>query len=413
MNAFRNRSIVLTLGALIGLLLSDRGLAVAPSKEEVADAAALWREVRFGKDLRSRVASAQKLLAGGDAEVVPLMVRELGKPLPKRHYDPDLWADDAGPLIEFLGACGDLRAMQALAIRLPQLTPDFRALIVAAAIPKAPRQPWPAEVEALGEKIAVSALDDRALAFEPWPPSAGNSGGTTPEAGGSRVCDVAAAALARRWPDRYPLVDSPAKLERDTQLARFRNTWRIAQGLKALPAPERSGNPAARDNANVIAEFRWIGGEPVAGFPGKLRQPRDSSYPFPVEAQFAMQVGQPLTGKAFLTGVEQLQRALADECLGIAVSAERLGDRRGIVVEIERLGLRAKSKHAMLEMVPKRDLSLHAVVNGTPVAQWDEGGFDGGQAFFHDEKYAKGMGDALQAAPDAIVGIYFQSALGQ
>ena len=41
---------------------------------------------------------------------------------------------------------------------------------------------------------------------------------------------------------------------------------------------------------------------------------------------------------------------------GFAVSAERLGDGRGIIVEIERLGQRINVKHSALEFVPKRDL---------------------------------------------------------
>ena len=78
------------------------------------------------------------------------------KPLARRHYDPDLWADDGGPLIAFLGRCGDLAAMKALAARLPQLTPDYRALIIESAIPKEPPHPDPGGGRSSGRKRSWS-----------------------------------------------------------------------------------------------------------------------------------------------------------------------------------------------------------------------------------------------------------------
>ena len=397
---------------------------LAQIKTEAATEA-LRREMRQGKDSRCRAASALEIFYRGAAakEAVSAMIAELGKPLPKRHYDPDLWPDDPGRLIEFLGRCGDLAAMKALASRLPQLTPDLRGVIVESMFPKEPPpKPIPAEVEALAEKIAVSALDDRALAFEPWPPELGNSGGIAPEAGGPRVCDLAAAALARRWPERYPLKEAPAastRLERDAQYAAFRNTWRVAQGMQPLPVTARPSSPAARENANVIAEFRWISAKPVAGFPKRLRQPADSSYPFPVNPKkdFAMRVGEPLTGRKFLMGIEQLEQSLGDEYLGIAVSAERLGDRRGIVIEIEPLGHRPVKVHKagqiVLSILPRRDFSLSTISNGQAGAKWADGTGDGGAMIFHDDQRAAEIDAALKADPAATVGIYFQGVVGQ
>ena len=54
------------------------------------------------------------------------------------------------------------------------------------------------------------------------------------------------------------------------------------------------------------------------------------------------------------------------------------------------------------------------MVDGKPGAKWDEGGFDGGKDFYHDEKHAKGIDDALSANGDATVGVLFlQSTAGQ
>jgi hypothetical protein len=384
-----------------------------------AATAVLRREMRQGKDVRSRVGSAQELYSRGVApgEVVPAMIAELGKPLAKRHYDPDLWPDDPGRLIECLGGCGDLAAMKALAARLPQLSADLRGVVVESVFPKdRPPKPIPAEVEALAKKMVVGALDDRALAFEPWPPEAGNSGGNAPGAGGPRVCDLAAEALARRWPERYPLKAASTRLERDGQYAAFRNTWRGAQRLPPLPVPERPVRHATGENANVIAEIRWIGGTPAAAPSKKGGRATSANDPAASDAKekSPLKVGQPLTGKAFMAAAEQWQNALADEWLGVTVSAERLGDDRGIVVEIEPLGRRrAKLRHATLELSPTMDMDLEVSGAKKPDEGGSEKDFGGGRSYFRDEKHVAEIDAALQGNPAAPVGIYFQSVVGQ
>ena len=381
---------------------------------------ALRREMQQGKNLQCRVWSAQELIARGATDVVPAMVAELQRRPKRRHYDSGLWPGDLDPLIAFLGSCGDLAAMKALAARLPQLNPDLRGLVIESLLPKEPPpKAIPADVEALAEKMTVAALDDRALAFEPWPPEAGNSGGFAPEAGGKRVCDIAAEVLARRWPDRYPLKKAPAastRLERDAQYAELRNAWRVTRGLKPLPAPEWASALAAHDNANVVAKIHWISGGPVVAAARKGSHPANANDPFATDpkGKLPIKAGQPLTGKAFVAAAEQLQNAFADEWLGVTVSAERLGDGRGMVVEIEPLGRRqARVKHAMLELLPTMEMDLQATVGGKPAGDWNDKDFGGGRSYFQDEKHMAGIDKALEANDATSVGIYFQSVVGQ
>jgi hypothetical protein len=379
-----------------------------------AATAALRHEMRLGKDLRCRVWSAQELSARGATDVIPLMMAELQRMPTRRHYDSFLWAGDPDWLIAFLGSCGDLAAMKALEEQLPKLNPDLRGLVLESVFPKEPPpKPIPADVAALAEKMAVASLEDRAVAFEPWPPEAGNSGGFAPEAGGKRVCDIAAEVLARRWPDRYPLKHASTRLERDMQYRTLRNIWNAAQGLRALAETER---PATGENANVVAEIRWIDRTPVVAASKKAQRAARTNDPFASDpkGKLPIKVGQELTGKTFIAAAEVLQNALADEWLGLAVSAERLADGRGVALVIEPLGRRqAKKKHAMLEFLPIMEMDLLVSVDGKPAGNWKAKDFGGGgKSYFQNEQHVAGIDAALRRKDAATVGIYFQSAPG-
>jgi len=131
-----------------------------------------------------------------------------------------------------------------------------------------------------------------------------------------RVCDMAANALAKRWPQRYRFKWLPTRFERDTQIAQARNVWRAAHELKPLPLPEGPSHEAASRQPNVVSSLKWTGGAPLAGAP--------------------VAEGQVLTADAVIETLALLCRTLPKDFVGFDLTAERAGDRRGFVLGIER-----------------------------------------------------------------------------
>jgi hypothetical protein len=157
-----------------------------------ASTAVFQREMLHSPYPTCRVGAASVLLERGAQGVVPAMLAEFRRwePSPK---DGDVeMAFYPESLIRLLGGCGDANAMQELTRRRPHLPPHLRAEVAKWVVPLQPR-PLPAAVEGLGERLAISALDDQ----EP------EDGAAHPGEMTTRVCDVAAEALSRRWPDRY------------------------------------------------------------------------------------------------------------------------------------------------------------------------------------------------------------------
>jgi len=146
---------------------------------------------------------------------------------------------------EFLCDCGRSEAAAALEERFDAVSLDTRFDIVSRyllgrswpvpdAEPPAPDAKWEAAVESL----LVHALAD-AHHMRGW---TGRKAGTSVGCDGynfgdPRVCDVAACALKEKFPDRYDFQLGAPVAERDGQLLAFRNRWRAAHGLPALPPP--------------------------------------------------------------------------------------------------------------------------------------------------------------------------------
>jgi hypothetical protein len=280
-----------------------------------ADTTALLRqEMLHSRHAQCRVDAAWELFERGEKDVAPAMLAELRQWEPSPTDQNFEWIFYPARLIELLGVCGDLKAMKALEDRLPRLPAHLRAEVAKDVVPWIQHRSIPPDVEALGERIAVSTLDD----------SHSDAKGTKEPIWGTRVCDAAAEALSKRWPQRYAFAlfqmnkegggILAAKLERDAQIAVERNVWRVAHGLNALPVPALPPSAPEKDGSNVVTACHWTGGKALTEFPVK--------------------VGEALRAENFLAGLERLQRALPKECSGLAVSAERLRERRGFVVEI-------------------------------------------------------------------------------
>ena len=299
--------------------------AIAEIKTDAA-AMALRREMKHCASLHGRVAAATGLFQRGEKESVHAMIDEWKKWKPvKRDFFDD---EDVDPLIIFLGTCGDLAAMKSLENRFPSLPTDAKCKTIEIVTGtgvlhdvenvRDEDAALPADVESLGEQIAASALSDRTVQYG----TSGNLGDLN--YWDPRVCDLAAHALAKRWPQRYAFKWSATRLERNPQLAQATNVWRAAHGMRALPLPERPSHDSAATEPNVVAACNWIGGKALPAVP--------------------IAIGQPLTADSLLKLLIHLHRELPKGFVGFALSAERPGDRQGFVVEIEwQRGARAKS----------------------------------------------------------------------
>jgi len=368
--------------------------------------ACLRREMQRSWIKACRVDAAWALLERGAGDVAPAMEREF------RHWKPEedgrarKTFETSQSLLNFLGECGDLSAMQTLEKGMPRLPPQYRGVAARAAVStRGDARPVPEKVAALGERIAISALDD------PRPDDGWQRVGAV-----MRVCDDAAQALAERWPQRYVFDGAKtnpatggrlrtAYVERDAQIAVERNTWRTAHGLEPVPAPPLPSPEATHGEPNMVVAVHWFGGKELAGFPVK--------------------VGEPLTAETFLAGLEQMQKALFTERpgWGLAVSADRLGEKRGFVVELEWAQAGWKREEAE-EYKVEYHLRVEQTV-GVQVSYADgQRAFDGGKhaldggkralyepAYDQDAKMAAEIGAALKSDADLPLRLQFESRL--
>jgi hypothetical protein len=268
-------------------------------------ARALRNQMKSGAHLGDRIAAAAELWQRGDGGVVASMIGEWERWEPSAFQPPSEDQHDTLELIDFLSACGETTAMKALDRRFASLPSDVKLTVLHADATIAfdeetGRKTMPAEFDALREDLLVKALDDTAREF---------MGGAT------RVCDMAARALADRWPDRYPFKDKQTLVERDVAIAGLRNTWRSSRGLPPLPAPKPLPPLAAGLDHNCVAACEWVGGPALEGTPTS--------------------VGQPLTTEAIINTILYLHRNLPHDCFGFVLSAERGAGQAGIVVRME------------------------------------------------------------------------------
>ena len=363
--------------------------AIAEIKTDAA-AMALRREMKQCASLHGRVAAATELFRRGENDTVLAMIGEWKKwkPSPRDAWDDD--AEDADPLIAFLGTCGDLAAMKALADRFPSLPADVKFKVIEVVTEtgvlhevervRDENAALPAVVEALGEEIAASALSDRTVQHG----TSGNLGEI--DYWDPRVCDLAAWSLAERWPERYSFKWSATRIERDPQIVHAANVWRAAHAMKALPIPERPSHASAATEPNVVAECNWYGGKALP--------------PVPIA------IGQPLNADLLLKLIIQLHRALPKGFVGFSLSAERPGDLHGFVVEIEwRRGSRPKSGGGWDHSINIL-LGDEALLSGGGGKSYEE---PADSSDYEDERSA--MTKALGGGADQPIVIYFSTRL--
>ena len=120
-----------------------------------------------------------------------------------------------------------------------------------------------------------------------------------------RVCDVAAAALATRYPKKYRFDHKAGQAARDTQRIVMLNKWRAEQGLGPLTVPQRVAGPRAGQVVKV--EIHPKSAKPDEAFQKLL----DAL------------VGKPLTGDAFIGIVLHVTRSLPAGSKGIRLRATR------------------------------------------------------------------------------------------
>jgi hypothetical protein len=279
--------------------------------------AELRRQMKSCASLNGRVSSAWELLERGDKETVSAMIEEWGKWRDKPGSDSPLEDGNPAALVDFLEYCRDVRAMNALAERAGNVPIHVQFVILKAIIgsqtwfrpKKKDAAPIPPELDAVAEKLAAKLLDDRV-------PQYGMRGSwhgfsyVDP-----RVCDFAAVALARRWPDRYQFAWTTTRIERDEQIAKIRNTWRKSQGLEEVPPIARPPAPAAEADSNTISALRWKGGPPM-----KIG---------------VLEEGKPLTATGLAAALMKLHSEIPKENSGFLLTAERAAGARGFLVEVE------------------------------------------------------------------------------
>jgi hypothetical protein len=268
-------------------------------------------EMKRCSSMQGRVAAAQALWHRGEKDLVPAMIAEWNQcdGATRSQYEyPD-------SLIAFLSHCGDVAAMKALAARFSALPADEKVKVLGWVTgtqrryrsPQVEQTPIPAEAAAVAERLATSALED--------PPT--NIAGRTLEGVtfmSPRVCDLAAYALAKAWPQRYAFTWAESPFSRDAQIIKLRNLWRHAHGLPPLPLPVRPSHPAAATDPNIVAGCRWMNGPEIPGLP--------------------ISVGKPLTADGLFDAIVQLEGARPPGCSAFHLTVDRPAERDGVTVEI-------------------------------------------------------------------------------
>jgi hypothetical protein len=276
---------------------------------------ALGVEMRENTSLNARVAAAGELFRRGDDKTVPAMIEAWSNWTPSQKSGPDEEWRSGESLIQFLGSCGHVSAIKALADRFPSLPIASKFTVLEAAtgtdvflkdetLRKTPR---PADVDALAEDLAIAALDDRQVRYG----MSGNRGKSSYR--DPRVCDMAAGALATRWPQRYQFHWLPTRLQRDPEIAAMRNIWRASRGLPplTLPPPLKATGTGHPD---AIVSFRWTGGPPLAEIP--------------------IAEGRAVTADSLIETLIRLHRELPEGRVGFEFILERAPAGPGFVVDI-------------------------------------------------------------------------------
>jgi len=134
-----------------------------------------------------------------------------------------------------------------------------------------------------------------------------------------RVCDLAAAALHVRWPEKYPFDLHAPESVRDRQRLAMLNTWRRESGLVELTLPPvRARVPAAQ--WNHVAAVEWE---------------KDSVVPSPdLRRQFAAWCNRPLQADALVSVVTAYAISPQAGTNSLRIVIHRDGDGTGVVVRL-------------------------------------------------------------------------------
>jgi hypothetical protein len=181
----------------------------------------------------SRVQAAEALFARGQPGTVPAVVQAWESIQPRLKGDQKDAYGEVGRIIEFLVRSGDSAAIDALSRRIRSVPVDVRLAIIQAILPPSKSSSFssngpsvhartdiaklpPGETSKKIEQLLLSELDDKEQRlqmqghFDDFPIK------------DPRLCDIAALALALRWPEKYSFHWSAAAQERDAQISEMR-----------------------------------------------------------------------------------------------------------------------------------------------------------------------------------------------
>jgi len=266
------------------------------------DEATEFLRAKLGPDtgIPSRVAAAKILFARGDSAAVPAIIqawRSLQPRFVKNEREP-AHADcnnvpagqrhntgneataynEAGMVIAFLAASGDVAAIEALGRNIEQSPVDVRWAVVRVFLPRGngggsgsgrsvsrldadiAELPGGAAGTAI-ERLLVAALDDTARRYD----MRGSWNGITWE--DPRISDMAALVLSTRWPAKYRFQWVADVRQCDLQIAAMRDTWRRENGAAMAPRqfavdvpPEKWAAAAALDLVPVtLRDSGYVG----------------------------------------------------------------------------------------------------------------------------------------------------------
>ncbi len=288
----------------------------------------LLQEVETGPFVEARVVAARGLLDRGRREGLARCIAEWATAGdPKESAAPD-------ERTRFLLGSGDLEVLRSVARDLMQRSPPVREAVAKALLFESletllarAAPAVRADVERVIEGILVQLLDDRQRLSGSYgfPFLEGYVQLVDP-----RASDFAGCALASHWPDRYAFDPRAPTRARDRGLLEMKNAWRVAEGSPPIAPPELPELPSL-DAAQARLLDRLVSGEsgdPVADL-GRLETAGLAALPGIEDRLRALAPDHP---------ARESLRALADrlanllgrvECSGIA--SERLGSLRALL----------------------------------------------------------------------------------